>query len=90
MTDEVPPYVRFLAGAIESAVDDLRAAEQIELEDDQRVPLIAALLAQAAQAETPKRMLKALVRSLVNSELVEEIYATDSQLRDVFRKHTES
>lgn len=88
-TEEVPPYVRFLAAAIERAVADLTKRERIELEEEHRLPLISELIAKAAQAETPKRMLKALVRGLVNSEHVEEIYASDDELKDAMKKHLE-
>lgn len=88
-TEEVPPYVRFLAVAIERAVGDLVARERIEVEEPNRLPLISELIAKAAQAETPKRMLKALVRGLVGSEYVEEIYASDDELRDAMKKHLE-
>ena len=83
------PYVRFLAAAIEASLDELLAAEQIELEAEQRAALVTELLAAAARAETPKRMIKALVKTVVGSDHVEEIYAGDDELRDVFNKHIE-
>jgi hypothetical protein len=87
VTEEVPPYVRFLAAAIEASIDELTKASLLELEEDQRTPLVAELLAKAAQAETPKRMLKSLVRALVDSENVVEVYADDDVLRAVFERH---
>ena len=89
MTEDVPPYVRFLATALEAAVADLEKRELIEVEEEHRAPLVSELIAKAAQAETPKRMLKAVIRGLVDSDHVEEVYASDGELRDHLRRHLE-
>ena len=81
--DALSPYERHLAGALASTLDRLVREELVELEEAQREPLLAELLAAAANAETPKRMLKKTVRTLVDSDHVEELYATDDELRRI-------
>jgi hypothetical protein len=80
---ELSPYERHLAGALESTLDRLLRENLLEVDEAHRPPLLAELLAAAANAETPKRMLKKTVRTLVDSDHVEEIYATDEQLREI-------
>lgn len=82
--EEVAPYVRFLSSALHTSIDRLVRAGQLEVTEEQRPFLHRELVEAAAHAETPKRMLKKLVKSLVNSEYAEEVFATDAELREVF------
>lgn len=83
--EDLSPYERHLLVSIETALDRLIKAEQLEVEADRRPGLMAELLAAAANAETPNKMLKKVVRTLVDSEHVEEVYASDDELREVLR-----
>jgi hypothetical protein len=84
--DDLSPYERHLAGALEKALDRLIRENLAEVDEAHRPPLVAELLAAAANAETPHKMLKKTVRTLVNSDHVEEIYATDDELRDILKE----
>ncbi|HJL16911.1 MAG TPA: hypothetical protein RMH99_14700 [Sandaracinaceae bacterium LLY-WYZ-13_1] len=81
--DELSPYERHLLGALDDALNRLASEELVEIVPEHRAALLAELLGAAANAETPRRMIKKTVRTLVSSEHVEEIYATDDQLRDI-------
>jgi hypothetical protein len=83
--DGPSPYERFLASALHSSLDRLVKAEQLELVPEHTELLVAELLAAAGNAETPKRMIKKIVRTLVDSSHVDEVYASDDELSDVFQ-----
>lgn len=83
--DELSPYERHLQSALETALDRLVSRELLEVDEDHRPALLAELLAAAANAETPNRMLKKVVRTLVASDHVEEVYASDDELREILR-----
>ena len=57
-----------------------------DLEVLQHEMLVDELTRVAEDARSPKHLLKKLVRATVDSEAVEEIYASDDDLHDAFKK----
>ena len=82
---DLSPYERHLVVSLERAVERLCRDQQLEVDEARRPALVAELLAAAGNAETHHRMLKKVVRTLVDSENVEEVYASDDELREVIR-----
>ncbi|MEC7518666.1 MAG: hypothetical protein VYE22_02320 [Myxococcota bacterium] len=83
--DELSPYERYLTTALAAAIDTLAADGHLEVPEEHRAALVTELLAAASNAENSRRMIKKIVRTLVDSERVEEVYASDDDLRDFFR-----
>lgn len=65
---------------------DLEAEELLEVEAGSMPALAAELTTLAADAPTPKKMLKILVEAVVESDLVEEVYADDNTLAERFAR----
>ena len=77
-------FEKRLRSSVDQALDRMVAAGEIEIL--RREMLLDELTRVAAEARSPKHLLKKLVYTLVDSEAVEEIYATDDQLQDAFAK----
>jgi hypothetical protein len=60
-------------------------AEFIDVDDENRESLAITLTNAAMEAKHPKAILKTIARVLESSPLVEEIYASDREIMDVFR-----
>lgn len=84
--DDLSPYERHLLSALEKTLDRLVRENLAEVDDDHRQPLLLELLTATASAETPNRMLKKAVRTLVDSDHVAEIYASDDELQDILKQ----
>lgn len=83
--EELSPYERYLTTALAAAIYTLAADGHLEVPEEHRPALVTELLLAAANAENSRRMIKKIVRTLVDSERVEEVYASDDDLRDFFR-----
>jgi len=86
MSEEpLSPFERFLSTALEQTLNRLIEQGKVEVEEAHREPLHGELLRAASGAETPKKMLKQLVKTIAHSDHVEEIYPSDDELLDIFR-----
>ena len=63
-----------------SVVDKMQAGGAIEVEEDKKPALIAELTEAAQDARTPKKMISKVRKTLIASELPEEVYGTDVEL----------
>jgi hypothetical protein len=68
--------------AVGAALDELVRREVVEVSADDREDLVDELFLAAAEAENPQKMIKRMVHTLVDSDLVEEVYAGDDELGD--------
>lgn len=88
VAEEIPdtPFTRMLRQAITDTVNALTARELLEVEDNLRDHLLTELMEAAADARSPKHMLKKLTKCLVNSDNIEEVFATDDDIRSEFNR----
>ncbi len=83
---EASPQLR---KGVEAILAALVKAEVAELEDDRRDMLIAELCAVVGEARSPKDFVKRFVRTIVDSDNVEEVYGTDDQIGTVVKSAME-
>jgi hypothetical protein len=83
--EELTPFARSLMGALESVVSQLRKDELLEMEDDRVEALVLEATRAGADAASPKQLIKKVRKALIDSEHVEEVYATDRVLDDVLK-----
>ena len=69
-----------LRDALERAVAHLRAEGLVEVEDDLMPSLVAEVTEAGLDARSPKALMKRVIRTLLRSEHVEEVYGTDEML----------
>ncbi len=67
-------------------MDRLVEKELIEISPDQRSVLITEIVSTGADARNPKHLLRRVVKTLLRSDNVEEIYATDEQIISIFQE----
>ena len=79
-----------LKEALVAAVEHLRAKELVEVSDEQAPALIEEVTGAGLDARSPKQLMKSVVRTLIRSELVEEVYGTDEMLFDELRQFLDS
>ena len=84
--EPLTPFARQLMGAIDLCLDALVRSEQIELDAGAKPALLAELTTAGADGRSVKHMLKKITKSLVNSEHVEEIYASDDEISDLLKR----
>lgn len=84
------PFLRSLRAALSVALDKMIEEELIDLNPDRKPALLAELVEAGANARTAQHLLKSLTDALVNSELVEEIYATDEEVGRFIRARLET
>jgi hypothetical protein len=81
------PFTRKLRVVITESLEDMVRREILEVEPEQKAPLLSELVEAAADSRSAQHMLKQLTRTLVNSDNVEEIYASDDEVTELFRAH---
>ncbi len=69
-----------LREALERAVTHLRDEGLVEIEEDLVPSLVAEVTEAGLDARSPKAMMKRVIRTLLKSEHVEEVYGTDEML----------
>src|SRR5690606_28005600 len=82
---EETPFTRKLRVVVGTCLDEMVRDEVIELGEGAKEALVAELVEAAADARAAQHMLKQLTRSTVASDHVEEIYASDDEVSDLFR-----
>ena len=78
--EQVDTFLAQLRALLEQAVNAFHKKGMIELEEGELEPLMVELLGAAAMAENPKKLLKSLVKTMVQSDHVAEVYASDQEL----------
>ena len=81
---ELTTFEKKLRVGVDEVLTQLEDAGDVEL--IRRDMLLDELTRVAADARSPKHLLKKLVYALVESEAVEEIYVSDDRLEDAFKK----
>lgn len=84
------PFLRTLRAALSVALDKMIEEELIDLDPDRKPALLAELVEAGANARSAQHLIKSLTDALVNSELVEELYATDEEVGRFIRARLES
>jgi len=81
-TDELAAFDPLVQQVVRTWID----AEKIEVEPENMERFIAELKHEAGEAESPRKMLRALAKQVEVSEQVEEYYASREQLMDLVRE----
>jgi hypothetical protein len=81
------PFTRKLRAVIAQSLEDMVRREILEIGPEHRDSLVAELVEAAADARSAQHMLKQLTRTLVDSDHVEELYASDDEVSELFRAH---
>ena len=79
------PFARTVASALTNALADLRAKEMIEVEDANVEALATEVINVALESVSQRKLPLRIVKTLIHSELVEEVYGTDEELSAVLR-----
>jgi len=74
-----------LKRGVETVLAALEADELVELDADRRPMLVNELCAVVGEARSPKDFMKRFVRTLVHSDNLEEVFGTDTLLRDAVK-----
>ncbi|MEZ4329198.1 MAG: hypothetical protein R3B40_28480 [Polyangiales bacterium] len=82
---EMTPFNQKLMAALDALLDRMEADEVIEIIPERKQMLVREMVRAASDARSPKHMLSSLTRALVDSEQIEEIYATDDQIQRLLR-----
>ena len=83
---EVGEFGQRLAVALREAVLHLRAKEVIEVRDEALDAAVAHCTEAGLEARSPKQVAKRVVRALLKSDHVDEVYGTDEELTDELRR----
>ena len=79
-----PPMGAFgmrLAAAVGAAIDQMRREGNLEVEEDQVEALVNEVTEAGLDSNSPKQLVKKVVKTLIHSDRVEEIYGTDEMLK---------
>lgn len=82
---EPTAFTLALSAALVKALETMESRQWLEVAEGAQPQLVAELVIAASDAHNPKHMLKKLVKTLVGSDHVEEVFATDNQLREVLQ-----
>lgn len=82
---EDTPFVRKLRSALEATITKMISKELIELDDEKRPMLLQELVVAGADARSVKHMLDKLTGTLVASDHVDEVYASDDEIQNFFK-----
>lgn len=77
---EPTPFEQSVAAALTEALASLRAEGTIEVEDANMEGLAAEVIDAAVQSSSVKRLPLRIVKALIHSDLVEEVYGTDDEI----------
>jgi len=79
------PFAQNVATVLTKAVVAMRAAGTIEVEDGNVDALAREVIDAALESSTLKRLPPRIVKTLIHSELVEEVYGTDEEIAAALR-----
>jgi hypothetical protein len=83
------PFAQTLAQAVTQALSSLRAAGMIEVEDPNFDALTTQVAEIALESQSVKRLPQRIVKTLIHSEFVEEVYGTDDEISAALRPFLE-
>lgn len=86
---EPTPFAQSMAAALTKAVASMRAEEMIEMEDANVEGLVAEVVDAALESSSLKRLILRVVKTLIHSDLVEEVYGTDQEISAALRPFLE-
>ncbi len=87
-SQEAPAASEFgqrLSAALEEAVGFLRKEGLVEVEDAKAAALMTEVTTAGLDARSPKQLMNRVVHTLIESDLVEEVYGTDEMLFGALR-----
>lgn len=82
---EPTPFERQLAATLQDAISRMIKDGLIEVEESHVEALVVEMTEAGKDAHSPKHMLKKLVKVLVHSERIDELYGTDEMLMDALK-----
>ncbi|MBW2240513.1 MAG: hypothetical protein JRH01_00880 [Deltaproteobacteria bacterium] len=77
---EPTPFAQSVGAALGKAITSMRAEGVIEVEDANVEPLVAEVTNSALESSSLKRLVLRVVKTLIHSDLVEEVYGTDEEI----------
>ena len=80
------PFLRKLRVALTEILATMERDELLELDEGKRPALLAELVASAAEARSPQHLLRQISTTLVHSENIEEVYASDEEIEHYLKK----
>ena len=79
---QMSPFGLRLAAAVEGAIEQMRADGVLEVEDAAVDELVIEVTEAGLDSNSPKQLIKKVIKALVDSDRVDEIYGTDEMLRN--------
>jgi hypothetical protein len=86
---EPTPFAQRVAAALTEALATLRADGVIEVEDANVEALANEVIHAALESRSAERLPLRLVKTLIHSDLVEEVYGTDEEVSSALRPFLE-
>lgn len=83
------PFLRSLRIALDGALDEMIRAELVELDPANKPALLEELVEAGANARSAAHLLKSLTDALVDSDLIDEVFASDEQVERFIRSRLE-
>ena len=87
---EPTPFALSMAAALTKAIASMRAEGVIEVEESNLDGLVAEVVDAALESSSLKRLVLRVVKTLIHSDLVEEVYGTDEEISASLRPFLES
>jgi hypothetical protein len=84
-TSEPTPFAQSVGAVLTKALASLRAEGMIEVEDANFEGLAAEVTDAALESSSLKRLPLRIVKTLIHSDLVEEVYGTDEEISAALR-----
>jgi hypothetical protein len=84
--EAVSPFAAKLSGALAEAIAVMRGEGIIEVEDDYVDALVAEAVEAGLDTKSPKQLVKRVIRTLLESDSVEEVYGTDHDIEASLRR----
>ena len=79
---QMSPFGLRLAAAVEGAIEQMRADGVLEVEDAVVDALVIEVTEAGLDSNSPKQLIKKVIKALLASDRVDEIYGTDEMLRN--------
>lgn len=83
---ERSPFAAKLAESIAVALRTMRAEGAIEIDEGSLESVIVEVTEAGLDARSPKQLIKRVIRTLIESEHVAEVYGTDDELGDSLKR----
>ncbi|MEM7446618.1 MAG: hypothetical protein AAF355_00080 [Myxococcota bacterium] len=87
--EQESPFAKALSMSLSVCLEEMCTREIVEVDEGNQAALVAELVTSACDAHNPKHMYKKLARTLLDSEHVEEVYASDDELLRTFARFLE-